>query len=490
MIEYENIKTALAEPEASSMIETFRAIGYSIETAIADLIDNSISAEAKNIWISFNWDGEQTAIFVKDDGYGMTNNELVQAMRPGCKNPTENRSINDLGRFGLGLKTASFSQCRKFTVVSKKNDYPLCKWTWDMDHVCKTGKWELVSLNETKSEISDFENQTTGTILIWENIDRLLKDVKINEQKDLEKFLETMESVKKHISMVFHRFLEKNKIKIWFQDREVTPWNPFMIDEQSTQMFPEENLNDGDIKIKGYVIPHKSKLSSDKFKYGEGIYGWNGHQGFYIYRNDRLLVAGDWLGLFRKEEHYKLARIAIDITNNLDEEWQIDIKKSVARLPSFLRNRIKAYASGVRNQAVEIYRHRGKTVKVLPGQVFIPLWLEHKRGDKWYYKINRQHPILINSLEQAKTEPQKAIETLIRFIEETIPSKSIYIKEASDEEAIGKSFERIDQEPIRKLMIQMYTNLIDEGKDIDRAKSIIMNIEPFNNFPHLIEQMD
>ena len=132
MIDYFKCRKAHAEPEASSMIETFRAIGYSVEAAVADIIDNSITAGSKNIWVDYGWKGEKTTISVVDDGYGMTNEELINAMRPGSKNPLDIREQKDLGRFGLGLKTASFSQCRKFTVISKTISGDVSWWTWDL----------------------------------------------------------------------------------------------------------------------------------------------------------------------------------------------------------------------------------------------------------------------------------------------------------------------------------------------------------------------
>lgn len=144
----------------------------------------------------------------------------------------------------------------------------------------------------------------------------------------------------------------------------IKPWNPFLIGELAIQSFSEEQLNNGKVVIKGYVLPHKSKISDEIFRFAEGTKGWNEHQGFYIYRNERLLLAGDWLGLFRKEEHYKLVRIQVDIPNSLDGDWQIDIKKSVARPPLIYREQIKNYAVKVRAQGVEVYRHRGKTVKI------------------------------------------------------------------------------------------------------------------------------
>lgn len=487
MADYSKYETTPAIPEASSMIETFRAIGYSIEAAVADIIDNSISASAKNIWVNFEWKGSDTWLSIKDDGYGMKNDELVQAMRPGSKNPLDDRGTKDLGRFGLGLKTASFSQSRKLSVISRKENSNSVYWTWDLDFVNQTGKWDLIKYLPNEKFEKEISEIKSGTIVIWNDIDRLVKNFRPTDKNTLDKFLQIMEHVKKHLAMVFHRFIESGKIKIYFQERLIAAWNPFLTNELATQSFPEEPLQNGKVIVKGFVLPHKSKISDEKYKDAEGPNGWNEQQGFYIYRNERLLLAGDWLGMFRKEEHYKLARIQVDLPNSLDAEWQIDIKKSIARPPLILRDQLKAYSGQVRIQAVEVYRHKGKNVKQLPGQKFVPLWTDHKRGDKWFYKINREHPLIEKIREQAVKEPKKAIESLIRFIEETIPVKSIYIKEAEEPEAQGKPFDGIDQEPIRKAMKQIYDKLVSEGKSGDQAKSILFNLEPFNHFPHFLE---
>ena len=487
MLDYSKYQTASAIPEASSMIETFRAIGYNIETAVADIIDNSISASAKNVWINFEWKGAETWLSIKDDGVGMNNEELIQAMRPGSKNPLADRGSNDLGRFGLGLKTASFSQARQLTVMSKKQNYATVFWTWDLDYVNQTGNWDLIKYLPENFNEKILASIDSGTLVIWNDIDRVVKHFKQNDNTALDKFLIIMEQVKKHLAMVFHRFIESKKIKIFFQDNEVKPWNPFLPDQSSTQPFSEEPLHNGKVILKGFVLPHKSKIDEETYKQAEGTKGWNEHQGFYIYRNERLLLAGDWLGLFRKEEHYKLIRIQIDLPNSLDADWQIDIKKSVARPPLIYKDQIKNYAMKVRSQGVEVYRHKGKTIKQTPGQKFISLWEEHKRGNKWFYKINRDHPLLDIAKSQAVTEPTKAIELLIRFIEENIPSKSIYIKEAEEPEAQGKPFEGIDHEPVRKTMQEMFDSLVAKGKTPEQAKAIIINIDPFNHFTHFLE---
>lgn len=485
--DYTVFETTDAEPEASSMIETFRAIGYNLETAVADVIDNSISAGAKNIWIDFEWQGDKTYLTIRDDGVGMNNEELIQALRPGSKNPLENRSPKDLGRFGLGLKTASFSQCRQLTVVSHKQNFATIFWTWDLDFVNQTGKWQLIKYSPENKLISQVESTSSGTIVIWNHLDRTLKSASADNQEALDKFLETMETVKRHLAMVFHRFIEQGKINLFFQQRKIDAWNPFLLGEKGLQPFPEEPLSNGLVIVKGFVLPHKSKITEEIYKKAEGPKGWNAQQGFYIYRNERLLVAGDWLGMFRKEEHYKLARIQIDLPNSLDKEWQIDIKKSVARPPFGLGNQLKQMAAIVRSQAVEVYRHKGKVLqRQYSSTEFHTFWNEKLRHGKRFYEINRNHPLIKGILE--KNEIVKSdLSTLLKFIEETVPVPLITIRESEQPEIQGHAFEFIDHEPIRKAMKQMYDVLLAKGRSEQQAKSQILSIEPFNLYPQYIE---
>ena len=480
-------QTTKAEPDASSMIETFRAIGYSIETAVADIIDNSISADAKNVWINYDWKGEKTTIKIRDDGYGMNNEELIQAMRPGSKHPSEERSLKDLGRFGLGLKTASFSQTRKFSVISKRKNYQPVYWAWDLDYVNQTKSWELIRFTPLANEIENLQEQESGTSVVWYCIDRLLRNTKEEDTKALGKFMEIMEGVKKHLEMVFHRFLEQGKIKIWFQDRKIEAWDPFLRGENGIQPCAEEFLGKDNITVKGYVLPHKSKISEQTFKKASGPKGWNEQQGFYIYRNERLLVAGNWLGMFRKEEHYKLCRIMIDLPNTVDDKWQIDIKKSIARPPIKIQTQLKAYAKDVREHAVNVYRHKGKVLqRKYPSFKFTPVWVEKQRHGKRFYSINRKHPIISEIIE----EPSKHnLNELIKFIEETVPVPLITIKESEEPESHGLPFESIEHELLIQKMEKHLKRLINSGKSHDEAKAVLLSIEPFDKYPHYIESL-
>jgi hypothetical protein len=488
MIDYSNILSTSAEPEASSMIETFRAIGYSIETAIADIIDNSITAGAKNIWIDYDWRGANTSLSFLDDGVGMNNEELIQAMRPGSKNPLDERNRDDLGRFGLGLKTASFSQSRKFTVFSKAKDHKAIFWTWDLDFVNQEKVWKLIRyIPNVENWTKKIETVETGTCVIWWDLDRLTKDTKEENEEAKIKFIGIMDGVKSHLSMVFQRFIDDG-LKIYFRDRLIKTWDPFMIGVDGLQSKPEMRLEGGLIKIKGFVLPHRSKLSAEQYNYGKGPKdSWTAHQGFYVYRNRRLLVAGDWLGLFKREVHYDLCRIQIDLPNNFDDDWQIDIKKSIARPPSIYREQILSLAKEVRNQAVEVYRHKGKVLKrKFASDEYFPFWEERARHGKRFYKINRKHPLLIELVSKSgdlKTD----IEKVFQFIEETIPVPLITLQESENESPHGQPFEGIDHLAIKETMQKLYNGFVVSGLSIEKAKARILNTEPYNFYPEYID---
>ncbi|MDR1974279.1 MAG: ATP-binding protein [Bacteroidales bacterium] len=484
-MDYRNIETTAAEPYASSMIQTFRAIGYNLETAVADVIDNSISAFSKNIYLNSEWKGGESVITILDDGIGMNNDELVQAMRPGAKNPLDERNEKDLGRFGLGLKTASFSQCKKLIVVSKKAGFTPIYWIWDLDYVNKTSKWELIRYPIPEEFSHALDKLESGTLVVWTELDRIIPpDTSPSNEIAKDKFLAQMDKVKQHLAMTFHRFIEERTVKIHCWGHEIKPWNPFLHTETATQSFPEEFI--GEAVMKGYVLPHKCHLTEETYQYADGINGWTNQQGFYVYRGKRLMIAGDWLGLFRKEEHYKLVRVQIDLPNKLDSKWQIDIKKSTARPPLSCREQIKSYAKTVRNRGVEVFRHRGKILTTRKQQEFQPLWLEKKQGQKYSFIVNRDHLMIAELKHLAESEPSKAIEYLLRFVEETVPTKSVFIRESEQGET-AEPFEETNLEVVKTMIRQIYNAQKASGKNTEQIKILLANMEPFNNFPELIE---
>lgn len=484
---YEDLVTHEAIPEAASMIETFRAIGYSLETAVSDIIDNSITACAKHIVIQRLWDGCNSFITIKDDGIGMTNDELLHAMRPGAKNPLAQRDEKDLGRFGLGLKTASFSQCRTLSVISKKDDV-ISFWTWDLDYVAECKKWNLIKWcpDSFKNSLDDV---STGTIVIWSKLDRIIPaNTDSRDEAAKEKFSTALNNVRNHLAMTFHRFIEDKMISIIWGSHEISPWNPFCPLETKKQQFPLEYLP-GNVTLSGCVLPHKNNFSNESaFHNAEGPKGWNGQQGFYVYRGKRLLISGDWLGLFRKEECYKLARIVIDLPNSQDAEWQIDIKKSKAFPPSFCKEQIEQYAKKVRSSAEAVFRHRGNILRQRAGQDFHSIWLDKRKDSNWTYVINRENPLIIQIKKQAEKEPYKSIDQLLMLIESSVPTKTIFINE-SKEEGLQDSKKQFDETAILQLAKSMYDAIINQGKNSLQAKALLKITEPFNYYEDLIDSL-
>jgi len=485
---YPNVQLFEVPPRADVMIETFRSIGYNIQTAIADLIDNSISAGANNVWIDFEWDGDNSTVRIADDGMGMDKDELVEAMRPGSKNPSDERDLKDLGRFGLGLKTASFSQCRKFTVASKTSDSDIDYWTWDLDYIKQVQTWCLVKLPPDKIFLNILENMKNGTIVIWEKTDRLFKGFKKDSEDNKKKFFEIIEKAEKHLSMFFHRYIENRELKIFFNQREIESWDPFL--KSKNPQVIEDSLQEGTITIKGYVLPHKSRLNEMEHKKAEGIRGWTAQQGFYIYRNKRLLVCGDWLGMFKQEEHYKLARISINLPNKYDDLWQLDIKKSIIIIPQHLKDSLKSIANKVRNNAVEVFRHKGKIVqRKYPQLQFQPIWQERIKHGKRFYQINEEHPIIKELIDKIGGQT-KHINQLFSFIEQTIPIDLITIRQSEDPDKQGTAFESEQHETMKNLIKEMYSTLLGKGKTDKQAKGFILSIEPFNLYPEYTELLN
>ena len=347
----------LAPPQAASLVESLRAFGYELPTALADLVDNSISAGARHVWIEFHWDGAISAISVTDDGRGMTAERLVAAMRPGSQNPRDDREPHDLGRFGLGLKTASFSQCRRVTVRTISCGSELATRCWDLDHIARVNDWQLLRAADLAAE-QYFQRLTEldhGTTVLLQKLDRLTDGLDTNNERHQQLFLHRAEDVRRHLGMVFHQLMTGTSgVEVRLNGRGVEPWDPFLKNEPATQTLAATRLmlRSSIVEVQPFVLPHQSKISKAIHEAGAGPSGWNAHQGFYIYRNRRLLVAGDWLGFgWAKEEHYKLARIRVEVPNSLDHDWQIDVTKSRATPPASLRAELRRIGERARSEA-------------------------------------------------------------------------------------------------------------------------------------------
>ena len=493
-LDYSNIEKQQAQPKAAPLMQTYRSIGYSLETAMADIIDNSISAGAENVWINCVWNGDKTTISIKDDGCGMNSTEAVNAMTLGVINPLCERRENDLGRFGLGLKTASFSQCKKLSLFTKRINFHSLYWTWDLDFVAETNSWQLLRWipEEYSNELDDLEH---GTIVIWSELDQLIPPGSdYSDERAKRKFYDSWDKSRSRISMVFHRFIASG-LKIHWASHDVEGWDPFFGYEPKTQPKPDESfyLNGKKMIMKGYILPKRKDFSNEEeYEKAEGQRGFAGQQGFYVYRGNRLLVAGDWLGMFKPKDSTKLARISVDLPNTADTEWLINIMKSKATPPPQLVDGMKSYARNIRALAEDVYKTRGpyqRRNKPDATQQYQPLWNEIVRGREWSFEINRNNRLIKEILAIASKTPDKAIDTLIKLVESTLPIQKIYIHEADDNEVEKDKLKDFDMDLIRSLMKTMFDDLLSAGFSEEQAKNQLSITEPFDNYEPLIEEL-
>ena len=354
------------DPNASRLIYGLRDTGYNVKTAAADIIDNSIAAGAStiNIDIQLMHDGRKLVYF-GDDGHGMDAGEVWNAMRYGADRRPDAKS---LGKFGLGLKTASSSVCKRYSVISRKTEeQSLAKLTWDLEHVENTNAWEMLREPVTPDQEEMFEELCgpKGTLVVWENCDRLLSKEYTPGAREQAAVKRMSEALAKHLSLVFHRFLDagdprERNVEIRINGTPVEPWNPFY-PARSEQVLAENKQNvivelfDGTEEIarmKAWILPHRRDMTPDEEKKHAKIS--NRAQGFYVYREGRLIQDGGWMEVFgAPEPHTSLLRIEFDFGYQLDEAFRIDVKKSRILFHPDLED-------GLRKLLQPVYREAGK----------------------------------------------------------------------------------------------------------------------------------
>jgi len=354
-------------PDPVRMIEGLRDTGYQFNTAVADVVDNSLAADATFVDIQLQIDFKgQITLTIVDDGIGMDRAGLVNAMKYGSK---PRSSAASLGKFGLGLKTASTAFCRRLSVISKSTTSgPLLRATWDLDHVKESNKWELIIEDAHAKQKEIFEKivkHNSGTMVVWEKTDRLMRNYAVLGGVSAKNALKKIsDDLRMHLSMVYQRFLDVKdprgkKIKMFLDGVPVLPWDPFCLPESLlvTEDAPEVELPNGKtakFHMKAYVLPRKEEFSTPEAAKNARI--GNQNQGIYIYRQERLIHGPDWLKMFSKEPHYSLLRIEFSFDHFLDDAFQIDIKKSQIILNETLYDHILDFLTPARRAAEEVYR--------------------------------------------------------------------------------------------------------------------------------------
>lgn len=480
------MRTKSLPPYAPTLIESTRAIGYSLEAAVADIIDNSIAANAVNVDIYFfPVDGAYIAIL--DNGSGMNEKEINIAMQYGSKNPTEERDKKDLGRFGLGLKTASLSQCRCLTVISKQGER-LEGRQWDIDHVIEVGDWSLIILDEEEinefPQVEELKKYESGTLVIWQKLDRL-KAGEINFELSLGR---KIDRVRNHLSLVYHRYLMGEsgirKLKLFINGEKVKAIDPFLTNKSVQAMDDETLIIQGHkILVRPYILPHISKLTSDEIKMLGGKDGLRKQQGFYVYRNKRLLVWGTWFRMMRQGDLSKLARIRVDIPNTLDDLWTLDIKKSSALPPAEVRKNLEIITNQIAERSKRTWTFRGKK-EVSDTETHIWNRMKNKQGG-YYYEINREHPF-VQQLVKVDPSLKMSIYALLQQIELGLPLNQLYVDLNNDEQITNDNEQSIVD--VKKSLEAMITMCAEKQEKCDLLDAVV-HIEPYSLYSDVVEEL-
>lgn len=477
-------------PSASSLSESMRDLGYSLATAIADIIDNSITAGSTEVEVFCNLTGDSPTLVILDNGSGMSEDDLLKAMKHGSANPKQVREPNDLGRFGLGLKTASFSQCRNLAVVSSYGS-SLSGTEWDLDYVSKKDEWCLSILDdEDIAEIPYVERLGEfGTAVVWRKLDRLFED-QCGSKRD-EIVFEKLDLVDRHLSLVFHRFLagevkQHPKLSIRINGHEIKPFDPFCRKNKATQVLPEEIVRvDGqEVNIQPYILPHHSKLSAEEYEYYEDRSSFISNQGAYIYRNGRLMAWGDWFRLVPKGEATKLARVQIDFPNALDESWTIDIKKSRARPPHEVRERLRQIISKITGTSTRIHRGRGQK---LFQETQAPMWERYADKGKVRFELNISHPLLLSLKEGLTDEQYGCLNSYLGAVSASLPVEMIYSDYSSSPRSVDQfSIEKVN---VLQKLEELGKSLFGSGEvNIDTFRRVVESVRMFDAYQEMVEQ--
>lgn len=486
-------------PDPSAMIESLRAYGYTLSTAVADLIDNSIAARATTVWVQMQWNGADSWLAIADDGHGMDRETLRDAMRLGSTSPLLERDRDDLGRFGLGMKTASLSQCRCLTVASRQDGSSPWIRRWDLDYLAHPGTigWRLLTscAPGSKDRLEFPHDAPSGTVVLWERMDRVVGDAELEDEGMQAYWFKLVSDLEEHLGMVFHRFLEaprnRTGLRIVLNGEEVRPWNPFYPGHPSTEIVGRQSISIpgedmGPVDFIGYVLPHKDRLGDELHTELRGPNGWNAQQGLYLYRNRRLIVAGGWLGLggsrpWTQEEHYKLTRIQLDIPNSMDHLWHLDVKKSSASPPPRIRKILTGLCQNVRSRARQVFAHRARHGP-RPATTEEPArpWKSLVRAQGRSYQIDRYHKLIRAVRNRIDDTAGKEFEAALRILEETVPVEQIWLDKAENPENFNQPFHGAESDELRQIIVTTYRALRrNRAESHDEAISIMSNAQEF-----------
>jgi hypothetical protein len=373
--------TSVILPDAGGVLTALARIGYELEVALADLVDNSIDAGARNVLIRFLRSTDRiTGLAVVDDGEGINPSEIDEAMGFGADTGKDD---SDLGKYGMGLKSASFSQAQSVAVLSRHHGSVVAR-RWTADNV-RAG-WICEHIDERAAdqhlgrEWGPVVLDGCGTLIHWDNLDAF-RVARHRADGVLEDYFSR---ISVHLGLHFHRFLAKGRVRIFLDavnqetgdsgpPRPVYALDPFAYPQSGLGGYPMSFRADivdvGPLDLVAHIWPRRSRQPG--YLLGGGKVAER--QGFYFYRNDRLIQAGGWNGIRTDAEpHASLARVKVELPGAYDHAFGLNVQKSGVSVPAQFIEAIAVARSGeltfaqyVRD-AIEAYGRRSVAVREAP----------------------------------------------------------------------------------------------------------------------------
>lgn len=484
-------------PQADTLMGSMRSMGYSFEAAIADIIDNSISANCSVVKLYFPLEAtDELVVGILDDGEGMSADYLFEAMRYGSTDSELERQANDLGRFGLGMKAASLSQCRILTVVSLHEGL-LCSYSWDFNYIQKSKQWIVKELSQEEikalphvDSLIEFQH---GTLVLWQDFDVLEKS---SGGLVYDALVDLKDIVANNLALIFHNFLSargKDKVKMYVNKEKIKPMDPFLESHPKTTTKKERSIairdskgNERQIWVKPYILPFATDLNAEHRRLIGGIETLRVKQGFYVYRNNRLIIWGTWFGMKPRSELTKNARIRVDIPNSLDDIWSIDIKKQIASIPKQIQRQLRQTVLEAMEISVKKQTHRGRRENV---DDIDYIWDRMEGRDKtFYYQINRENKVFQMVRERMSEDDYTLLEILVKEIEQNLPTQQIYIDKSNDAISQEEPDNRLNE--VYQLGAYMVSLAKSFGKkSIPEIVSDLMKTEPFCKYKVIEKQL-
>ena len=341
--------------------KSLRNQGYTLAESLAELVDNSIKAQAKNVEI-YLYFADDPFILTVDDGFGIDENEIENKalVVPDDNSKYEDSGPDDLGRYGLGLKQGTFANCKSLTILSKKDNFAYKSQHIDQDQPNESLPKCVSSNSIVKSKIEDLKKSKSGTIILWTELDNLMK----RTDSSTNNFYDHVERTQKHFRMIYYKRILKNKLNLFFQGSEdinrLKPIDPFYEHMKETIKLEDIpiNLKGSQIILKPFIIP--KDISVENFnKNGNEL------QGLYFSRKDRIIDFGGWFELDTESntrlvnsDRFNRLRILVELPINDIDLW-LPSQKNRVNIPDFFKKTMLQKVIKIRQD----YTYKTKTKK-------------------------------------------------------------------------------------------------------------------------------